>query len=191
MATHPQVLESLYADIRRAPILAAYAREDEGNLFTAPALEGWAEKQGADLLGGWKARYFILNGSLLYYFRRKEDVDPLGFVMLEDVVTSAPGLTGPAVADAREAMARAAAATGDAAGAARHSAAAAFSRRASVSSDSAPGLSRFSSSFSSSLSLSPSSDALGLPPPYVGPAPAFSELECHVVGFNEGAAFTT
>ena len=34
------VLEMLYDDILRAPILTLYDRDDEGNLFTHPTLEG-------------------------------------------------------------------------------------------------------------------------------------------------------
>jgi hypothetical protein len=47
-----------------------HERDDEGNLFTHPAKEGFMEKRGADgVFQFWKKRYFILNGSLLYYFK--------------------------------------------------------------------------------------------------------------------------
>lgn len=35
-----EVLEGLYDDIQGSPILTLYDREDEGNLFTHPTLEG-------------------------------------------------------------------------------------------------------------------------------------------------------
>jgi len=40
---------------------------------------------GAGLLNQWRPRYFILNGSMLYYFKEQNDVDPVGFIMLNDV----------------------------------------------------------------------------------------------------------
>lgn len=50
------------------------------------------EKRGADgVFQFWKRRYFILNGSLLYYFKKKDDVDPIGFVMLQDLVAAVEG----------------------------------------------------------------------------------------------------
>lgn len=54
-------------------ILTVVDRDDGGNLFCNPRREGWMDKQGSNPWDSFKPRYFILNGSLLYYFRTEED----------------------------------------------------------------------------------------------------------------------
>jgi len=78
------VLEGIYDDITANEILTVCDRDDDGNLFANPAKDGWMDKLGVGALAGFKKRYFILSGSLLYYFKEQNDVDPVGFIMLQD-----------------------------------------------------------------------------------------------------------
>lgn len=42
---------------------------------------GWLRKQGGTLRT-WQRRWFVLNGDLLFYFAREDDLRPLGSIFL-------------------------------------------------------------------------------------------------------------
>eukprot|EP00005_Dracoamoeba_jomungandri_P004624 CAMPEP_0174258780 /NCGR_PEP_ID=MMETSP0439-20130205/7719_1 /TAXON_ID=0 /ORGANISM="Stereomyxa ramosa, Strain Chinc5" /LENGTH=647 /DNA_ID=CAMNT_0015342415 /DNA_START=26 /DNA_END=1969 /DNA_ORIENTATION=+ len=53
-----------------------------------PDFQGYLIKQG-HFIKNWKARYFILKGSVLFYFKSKEELfSPLGVVQLEGAIVS-------------------------------------------------------------------------------------------------------
>jgi len=57
-----------------------------GQLAVLPSYEGWMTKKG-DLVKNWKRRYFKLHGSMLFYFKKKEQQDiPAGLVCIADTV---------------------------------------------------------------------------------------------------------
>mmetsp|Transcript_8982 Transcript_8982/g.16865 ORF Transcript_8982/g.16865 Transcript_8982/m.16865 type:complete len:682 (-) Transcript_8982:40-2085(-) len=60
--------------------------EVAGNLFTHPDKSGWLFKKGATKFSKWRPRWFILSENTLYYFKHSEDVEPLGFIPLENVL---------------------------------------------------------------------------------------------------------
>ena len=78
------VLEKIFHSIGTRELMTNFGRENvQGNLFHEAPMQGWLKKQGGEFTLSWKRRYFILSGDSLYYFRGKDDVDPLGFFPLE------------------------------------------------------------------------------------------------------------
>eukprot|EP00742_Colponemidia_sp_Colp-10_P002091 GILJ01002233.1.p1 GENE.GILJ01002233.1~~GILJ01002233.1.p1 ORF type:complete len:513 (+),score=64.21 GILJ01002233.1:87-1625(+) len=77
-------LEELYDNITNNEIKLTEVRDDDGNLFTTPAKEGWLTKQGGRIKT-WKKRYFILSGRILHYFKDAEAVEPCGFIPLVNI----------------------------------------------------------------------------------------------------------
>jgi hypothetical protein len=63
----------------------------KGNLFHKAPIQGWLKKQGGRFTLSWKRRWFILSGNSLYYFKKQDDGDPLGFFPLEGLAVQIPG----------------------------------------------------------------------------------------------------
>ena len=59
--------------------------------FIESSFEGWLY-EGGGRCRSWNRPYVILSNSVLYYFRRPDDAQPLGLVPLEDVRVSPIGL---------------------------------------------------------------------------------------------------
>ncbi|KDO34932.1 hypothetical protein SPRG_00994 [Saprolegnia parasitica CBS 223.65] len=76
------ILEAIYDSIKRQPLLTVRDRNDNGNLFSNPAMAGWLKPSKFN--GKWA--YFILSTHCLYFFLGQDDVDPMGFFALENVV---------------------------------------------------------------------------------------------------------
>ncbi|EQC41331.1 hypothetical protein SDRG_01305 [Saprolegnia diclina VS20] len=76
------ILEAIYESIKKQPLLTVRDRNDNGNLFSNPAMAGWLKPSKF----GGKWAYFILSTHCLYFFFGQDDVDPRGFFTLENVV---------------------------------------------------------------------------------------------------------
>jgi len=80
-------LGALYDRILRHQMRHKVDRDEvAGNLFTHPDKSGWLQKKGPSRLSKWRPRWFILSESTLWYFKHSEDVDPQGFIPLENVL---------------------------------------------------------------------------------------------------------
>jgi len=58
----------------------------EQGMFTNAEKKGWLTKQGGRIKT-WKRRWFILNDTGLYYFKKPQDTEPCGIIMLDNVET--------------------------------------------------------------------------------------------------------
>jgi len=56
----------------------------EQGVFTNAEKKGWMTKQGGRIKT-WKRRWFILNDTGLYYFKKPQDTEPCGIIMLDNV----------------------------------------------------------------------------------------------------------
>jgi len=56
----------------------------EQGVFTNAEKKGWLTKQGGRIKT-WKRRWFILNDTGLYYFKKPQDTEPCGIIMLDNV----------------------------------------------------------------------------------------------------------
>ena len=54
-------------------------------MFSDPDICGWLTKAGESRLK-YRRKWFMLTNNCLYYFNSKEDIDPVGFFPLEDVI---------------------------------------------------------------------------------------------------------
>lgn len=48
-----------------------------------PSREGWMTKKG-DVVKNWKRRWFKLNGSMMFYYKKQQDAIPAGYVCLAE-----------------------------------------------------------------------------------------------------------
>jgi len=77
---------NLYTRILENEIKLIMDRDDiSGNLFTNPDKCSWLMKKGSGSMARWSKRWFILSENTLYYFRNSEDVEPQGFIPLENI----------------------------------------------------------------------------------------------------------
>jgi len=73
-----EFLETLYDRIVEDEI------KMEQGVFTNAEKKGWLTKQGGRIKT-WKRRWFILNDTGLYYFKKPQDSEPCGIIMLDNV----------------------------------------------------------------------------------------------------------
>jgi len=73
-----EFLETLYDRIVEDEI------KMEQGMFTNAEKKGWLTKQGGRIKT-WKRRWFILNDTGLYYFKKPQDTEPCGIIMLDNV----------------------------------------------------------------------------------------------------------
>jgi len=73
-----EFLETLYDRIVEDEI------KMEQGVFTNAEKKGWLTKQGGRIKT-WKRRWFILNDTGLYYFKKPQDTEPCGIIMLDNV----------------------------------------------------------------------------------------------------------
>jgi len=73
-----EFLETLYDRIVEDEI------KMEQGMFTNAEKKGWLTKQGGRIKT-WKRRWFILNDTGLYYFKKPQDSEPCGIIMLDNV----------------------------------------------------------------------------------------------------------
>ncbi|GBG28863.1 Brefeldin A-inhibited guanine nucleotide-exchange protein 1 [Hondaea fermentalgiana] len=82
-----EALSALYDRMSRHQMRHKVDRDEvAGDLFTHPDKAGWLQKKGPTRLSKWRPRWFILSESTLWYFKHSEDVDPQGFIPLENVL---------------------------------------------------------------------------------------------------------
>jgi len=83
----PNELGDLFDCIARSQIKHKIDRDEvAGDLFTYPDKCGWLYKKGAKKFSSWKPRWFILSENTLWYFKHSEDVEPQGFIPLENLL---------------------------------------------------------------------------------------------------------
>jgi hypothetical protein len=83
------LLENIYDNITANQLIT---KEDlNGNLFADATREGYMYKQGGSMSAlKWKRRYFIVSQRKLFYFESDEDLDALGYFVLNEKVPPPP-----------------------------------------------------------------------------------------------------
>lgn len=86
------LLEGLYEDIRDHAI--EMEMETDVVTFFNPRMEGWLRKRAGSGPASWARRYFLLTGSVLYYFLNQREIDqasPRCIIPLENAAVEAVG----------------------------------------------------------------------------------------------------
>lgn len=82
-----EVLHEIYDSIKNEPFHFKSANTDEILALSAPRAKGRLEKRGQGWLGTWKAHFFVLANSCLYYFNdtHVDGESPQGMIQLVSV----------------------------------------------------------------------------------------------------------
>jgi hypothetical protein len=80
-------LTHMYESLRANPFAFA-PKSNDFMALCAPKMRGWLKKKSEHFMGSWKAHYFVLANSCLYYFKDdsvESKDNPLGMIQLTEV----------------------------------------------------------------------------------------------------------